>query len=193
MSEPVLRLKPVSYGGRNYLRYILALIIIGLIWYFVGIVLPPRYNIPAWEYALIQVFFVLMAGLVVWDMARQVRYNRAYRSIREFAFYRDYAWFATVDGEEVTISIDEFNPCVINYAPPYRTYGSQYGPVYYPGIVELLINHYGVGYTIVLNTEQCRQLNQVLTTDFGKPRIDWCGERERRVGPVVLVRPDLAC
>ncbi|GAB6944256.1 hypothetical protein [Vulcanisaeta sp. JCM 14467] len=193
MSEPVLRIKPTAYGKRNYSRDILALIIIGLLWYFVGILLPPKYHIPTWEYALIQLFFALMAGLAVWDMVRQVRYNRTYRSIREFALYRDYAWFITTNGEEVTVPIDEFNPCVIEYAPPMQSYGPQYGPAYYPGEVELLINHYGIGYTLVIDTEQCRQLNLVLTRDFGKPRIDWCGEKRKRVGPIILERWNLAC
>ena len=42
MSEPVLKLKPVSYGRRNYLRDVPPLIILGVLWYFVGIVLPPK-------------------------------------------------------------------------------------------------------------------------------------------------------
>ena len=193
MSEPVLRLKPVSYGRKNYLRDILALIIISLLWYFVGILLPLKYNIPTWEYALIQLFFTLIAALAVWDLARQVRSNRMYKSIKDFALYRDYAWFVTINGEEVTVPINEFNPCVIDYAPPYRTYGPRYGPVYYPGSVTLLINHYGTGYTLAINTEQCRQLNQILAIDFGKPRIDWCGEKRKKVGPIILERWNLAC
>ena len=194
MSEPVLRLKPLTHGRRNYLRYIPVLIILGVIWYFVGVVLPLKYHVPTWEYALIQLFFALMAGLAVWDMARQVRYNRMYRSIREFALYRDYAWFITTNGEEVTVPIDEFNPCVIEYAPPMQPImpQTQYS-TYYPGEVDLLINHYGTGYTLAITAEQCRQLNQVLTIDFGKPRIDWCGEKRRRVGPITLERWNLAC
>ncbi len=30
MSEPILRVKPISYGRRNYLRYIPAIIVIAL-------------------------------------------------------------------------------------------------------------------------------------------------------------------
>ena len=129
----------------------------------------------------------------IWDMARQVRFNRMFRSIREFALYRNYAWFITTNGEEVTVPIDEFNPCIIEYAPPYQTYGPRYGPMYYPGLVELLINHYGTVYTLVIDTEQCRQLNQVLMTDLGKPGINWCGERRKKVGPIILEKWNLAC
>ncbi|WP_054843493.1 hypothetical protein [Vulcanisaeta souniana] len=125
-------------------------------------------------------------------MIRSARENRLYRSIRDFALYRDYAWFITVDGEEVTIPISDLNPCVIKYTPPVRNLNRPWW--YYPGWVELLISYNDVNYTILLSTDQCRQLNQVLMTDFGKSRIDWCGgRRRRRLAPVVLTRPKLAC
>lgn len=190
MSEPILRVKPISYGRRNYLRYIPAIIVIALVW-FVGIVLAIQYKLPNWEYALLNLFFALITAYVIWAMIRSARENRLYRSIRDFALYRDYAWFITVDGEEVTIPISDLNPCVIKYTPPVRNLNRPWW--YYPGWVELLISYNDVNYTILLSTDQCRQLNQVLMTDFGKSRIDWCGEKEKKAGPVVLTRPKLAC
>ncbi len=84
-----------------------------------------------------------------------------------FNLYRDYVLLAT--GGEVSIPIGEFKPCIIEYMPPTNPVVSWY---YYPGYVIILLGYNGTGYVFTINTKQCRQLNTVLTTDFGMPRID---------------------
>ncbi|WP_054856762.1 hypothetical protein [Vulcanisaeta sp. JCM 16159] len=99
-------------------------------------------------------------------------------------------------GDEVTIPIEDFNPCVTDYAPPYRTQPGRYSVgTYYPGRVWLKISHYGEDYILHIDTEQCRKLNTVLSTDYNKPKIDWCGGRVvKDMGKLGRIeRPSLAC
>ncbi|WP_054842883.1 hypothetical protein [Vulcanisaeta distributa] len=206
MSEPVLKLRPAT-AGSEIGKMVLAMIVTGALWFMFGYLAPLQYRIPLWEFVLIQLFFALFIVLEVWQLIKSIRERGKY--IKDFILYRDYVWFTTKSGKEVTIPIEEFNPpCVVDYAPsvssyPYRVsvspgsirVGQPWNYYYFPGRVWLKISHYGEDYILHIDTEQCRKLNTVLSTDYNKPRIDWCGGRVvkdmGRLGRIE--RPGLAC
>ncbi|WP_054853715.1 hypothetical protein [Vulcanisaeta distributa] len=206
MPEPILKLKPFT-AGSEVGKMVLAMAVTSALWYGIGYLLPQRYHVPLWELALIQLFFALFMALEIWELIKNVKERRVY--IKDFILYKDYVWFATVKGgDEVTIPIEEFNPCVVKYASPLSSYpyqvnvssnsvraGWTWNYQYYPGRVWLKISHYGEDYILHIDTEQCRRLNQVLNIDFGKPRIDWCGGRVvKDMGKFGRIeRPGLAC
>ncbi|WP_243668912.1 hypothetical protein [Vulcanisaeta sp. JCM 16161] len=161
---------------------ILAMIVTGALWFMFGYLAPPQYRIPLWEFALIQLFFALLIVLEVRQLIKSVRERGKY--IKDFILYKDYVWFTTVKGDEVTIPIEEFNPCVTDYAPPLSSYpyrvnvnpnsvrvGQPWNYQYYPGRVWLKISHDDEDYILHIDTEQCRRLNTVLSTDYNKPRL----------------------
>ncbi|MGC8543588.1 MAG: hypothetical protein ACP5NQ_06570, partial [Vulcanisaeta sp.] len=159
MEEPILRLKPIigfEFGG-----IIVAIIVTGAMWYMLGYLAPLQYHITLWEFALIQVFFILILVLEIRELIKDIKERSKY--IKNFILYKDYAWFVTRNGDEVTIPIEDFNPCVTDYAPPYRTQPGRYTPrTYYSGRVWLRISHDGEDYILLIDTEQCRRLNQIL-------------------------------
>ncbi|ADY00264.1 hypothetical protein VMUT_0047 [Vulcanisaeta moutnovskia 768-28] len=162
-------------------------------WFLIGYLLPLKMNASLSVTIGLQLFFGLFFILAIYSLYRDIK--RRGKFIKDFALYRDYAWFLTKNDKEVTIPIGEFNPCVVDYAPPVRSYSPQWGSLYFPGKVWIRINHYGEDYILLIDTEQCRRLNQILNTDFGKPRIDWCGGRVvKDMGKLGRIeRPGLAC
>ena len=190
MGEPVLRLKPMNQR-LNILMHAAAIIIVGVVWYVTGVVMPMQRNVPVWVFALINLFYALIMVYAIWTLISQVRLSRSYRFVKDFALYRDYAWLLTVDGEEVIIPISSFNPCVISYEPPTTTYYPVF--THNPGSAVLAVTYYGISYAMAFNIDQCKQLNQVLVTGFGKQGIDWCREEVKKVGPIRLTRRKLAC
>ena len=190
MGEPILRLKPMNQR-LNILMHAVVIIIIGVVWYVTGVVMPMQHNVPVWGFALINLFYALIMVYAIWTLISQVRWGRSYRLVKDFALYRDYAWLLTVGGEEVIIPISDFNPCVISYEPPTTTYYPVF--THNPGSAVLVITYYGISYAMAFNIDQCKRLNQVLIIDFSKQRIDWCREEVRKVGPIRLTRPKLAC
>jgi hypothetical protein len=195
MSEPILRLRPIQEKSQ-IAGYILPFGVILAMWFLIGYLLPLKMHASLSVTIGLQLFFGLFLILAIQSLYKDIK--RRGRFIKDFALYRDYVWFLTKNDEEMTIPIGEFNPCVIDYTPPIyqQSFGpSMWGPRYIPGKVWIRINHYGEDYILLIDTEQCRRLNQILNTDFGKPRIDWCGGRiikdMGRFGRIE--RPGLAC
>lgn len=194
MGEPILRIKSAPLSITGFMAVLFIIVLFWVLFDVMTFMLIPRTLLSmmlsqvTW---LIIIFILQLFFLVIFvgSLRRTMKLIKWRRSlITELTIYDDYVSFLTYDGDEHKMSVEDFNPCIIEYIPPTQSSPSPpppipppppptfmpptYGP---PGGFVIRIN-YGVKeyFLFIMTYQYPPEINNALRR-IKKP-LDWCGD-----------------
>ncbi|GAB6943869.1 hypothetical protein [Vulcanisaeta sp. JCM 14467] len=199
MSEPILKVRSAPI---NLIGYMINPLIIALAWVLFDVMtfaLVPRTLLGmllsqvGW-FMIILIFQLLFLAILIGNLRRSMRIIKWSRySIMELTIYNDYVVFLTRNGDEHRMSIEDFNPCIIEYIPPAQASPPPSPPppmppppptivpyTYGPGIFIIRISQGAEEYFLFIMAYQYSELKDALVKI--KKSLDWCSDylRSRR-------------